>query len=471
MLRQRERGRFGDVALEMGWIDDDGLSQALARQFRLTALPADRVVRLSVGADVLELLPVEFMREHLVVPTWFDTERRAMSLLVADPSDVVTLKRAHEYARASSVRLFVSTRAAINELLDRVLPATIVPDMADITVTGPRFVAPAPADGGTVVLETDPGRLAALRRLEAIEGGGTEYVSDPEQVTALLEAGAADRVVHRRANAAQLDSYRALWQRARPGVRVIEVVGFTPGRLGLDEDPERDLLFELLRSVVLSGLEPELRDKVARATDLASALADSMNLTPDQSRAVVLCALLLHQEDTRTLLRHRLPFDIDRLLQRLEARRDGEAPSVDLAVEVLHTATENAFQDDPSTPHPRVHGALRQVLEQEELRSRLSKTFELVQSRLDRMPLPLVLRALRDARRTAEVSVTGGAQRGVVGLSVGQVVFAAWGEHKGSNAVTALAELSAGRWEVTFGEAPSTENVQEDTDVLLEKIS
>lgn len=471
VLRERERGRFGELVLEMDWIDADGLACSLAHQFRLTALPGDRVARLGVGADVMDLLPAAFMRDNVLIPTWFDPERRALSLLVTDPSDVVVLKRAQEYARASQMRLFVSTREAISDLLDRSLPNAPSSDFSNITVTGPRFVAPPPGEGGTVVLETDPGRLAALRRLEGIEGGGTEYVSDPEQVTALLEAGAADRVVHRRAMTSQIEAYRGVWQRARPGVRVIEVVGFTPGRLGLDEDPERDLLFELLRSVVLSGLEPVLSAKVARATDLASSLAESMNLTPDQSRAVTLCALLLHRENTRELLRQRLPFDIDRLLQRLQARREGEPPSVDIAVEVLHTATENAFADDPSAPHPKVNEALRRVLEQEELRSRLSTTFELVQSRLDRMPLVQVLSALVHGRRTAEVSVTGGAQRGVVRLSVGQVVWASWGALSAEHAVVALAELGAGRWEVTFGQAPDDQNVHEATDALLERLS
>ena len=198
VLRERERGRFGELVLEMEWIDADGLARSLAHQFRVTALPGDRVARLGVGADVMDLLPAAFMRDNVLIPTWFDPERRALSLLVTDPSDVVVLKRAQEYARASQMRLFVSTREAISDLLDRSLPNAPSSDFSNITVTGPRFVAPPPGEGGTVVLETDPGRLAALRRLEGIEGGGTEYVSDPEQVTALLEAGAADRVVHRR---------------------------------------------------------------------------------------------------------------------------------------------------------------------------------------------------------------------------------------------------------------------------------
>jgi hypothetical protein len=101
----------------------------------------------------------------------------------------------------------------------------------------------------------------------------------------------------------------------------------------------------------------------------------------------------------------------------------------------------------------------------------LSTTFELVQSRLDRMPLVQVLRALVDGRRTAEVSVTGGAQRGVVRLSVGQVVWASWGALAAEDAVLALGELNAGRWEVTFGQAPDDQNVNEGTDALLERLS
>lgn len=470
-LRLRERGRFGELALELGFIDEEGLARSLAQQFRLTALPGDRVARLSVEPEVVELLPRALMREHTMVPTWFDPERRSLSLLVADPSDVVGLKAAQEYARAAQVRLFVSTRTAIDQLLDQALPNVARSDLdQDITVTGPRFLAPTPRVGGTVVLETDPGRLAALRRLDAIEGGGTEYVSDPEQVTLLLEGAGVDRVILRRALSPAVEAYRGVWQRTRPGARIIEVAGFTPGRVGLDEDPERDLLFELLRRVVLDGLDPELSGKVARATELAGQLAASLKLTPDQSRAVCLCALLVHREPTLELLREKLPFGIDRLLGRLQARRSGDPPSVDLAVEVLHAATERAFNDDPTAPHPRVNEALRRVLEQEDLSRKLARSLDLVQSRLDRLPLRALLRALVEARRTAEVSVTGGAQRGVVRLSLGEIVWASWGPHQGSAAVVALSGLAAGRWEVLFGEAPDEQNISEATSALLDRI-
>jgi len=471
VLRERERGRFGELALELGFIDEDGLARSLAQQFRLTALPGDRVSRLMVEPDVLDLLPSEFMREHVLVPTWFDPERRSLSLLVADPSDVVALKAAQQYARALQVRLFVSTRQAISELLDRALPATIVPDLdPSITVTGRRYLALPPREGGTVVLETDPGRLAALRRLEAIEGGGAEYVSDPEQVTALLEGEAADRVVYRRALAPQVEAYRGVWQGTSPGVRLIEVVGFTPGRVRLNDAPERDFLLDLLRRVVLEDLEPELRATVARATELAEALAQELRLTPEHSRAVSLCALLLHREKAREQLQEKMPFDIDGVMRRLEARGVGDPPSVDIALEVLHAASESAREDDTAASDPKVREALQRVLAREGLRERLADSPELVQSGLDRMPLAQVLRALVDAGRTAEVSVTGGAWRGVVRLSSGSIVWASWGEHSGEAAVEALGALRIGRWEVTFGEAVEERNVSDGTAALLERL-
>ncbi len=319
-------------------------------------------------------------------------------------------------------------------------------------------------------METDPGRLAALRRLEAIEGGGAEYVSDPEQVTALLEGAAADRVVYRRALAPQVDAYRGVWQGTLPGVRLIEVVGFTPGRMRLDDAPERDFLIGLLRRVVLEDLDPEQGATVARATELAAALAQELNLTPEQSRAVSLCALLLHREKAREQLQEKLSFDVDGVLRRLEARDGGDPPSVDIAVQVPHAASENALEDDTAASDSKVHEALLRVLEREGLRERLAESSELVQSGLDRMPLVQVLRALVDAGRTAEVSVTGGARRGVVRVSSGSVVWASWGEHSGEEAVEALGALHAGRWEVTFGEIGEDRNVRDLTAALLERL-
>ena len=66
--------------------------------------------------------------------------------------------------------------------------------------------------------------------------------------------------------------------------------------------------------------------------------------------------------------------------------------------------------------------------------------------------------------------MTGGAQRGLVRLSLGEIVWATWGTHQGSAAVVALASLVAGRWEVTFGEAPDDRNVHEATPALIERL-
>ena len=56
-LKERQRGRFGELAVEMGLVDDEGLARALAKQFRLAHLSNQQVDALEIDAHLLGLFP------------------------------------------------------------------------------------------------------------------------------------------------------------------------------------------------------------------------------------------------------------------------------------------------------------------------------------------------------------------------------------------------------------------------------
>lgn len=394
-------GRFGEVALSLGLLDEGGLAAALAVQFQGVALSEAQVARLSVPAAVLDLLPPQLLRDRAVLPVYLDPDARALSLLTADPADVPTLRTAARFARASQIRLLVGPKSAVRALVARLIPES------GARGTGPRTPVPSEEPPGAVVLEPDPDRLAALRRLEALEGGKSELVQDPDQVTALLEAGLGDRVFYRAALAPMVAPYAAAWQRSRPGVQLLAEEGFSASfRPAMPYGRSRDFFLDLQQFLLLAGETRNLtaRRQMRRTVTLTAEVAARLDLRPEQRDALALAALFvdldafalltgLGWETTAggpvrlfglaltALQQLHCPFPVEPLFRGLERRtvRVGE-PSYDLATEVLFSvrAAVRARVDEQGAldgwgergelrHHPQVLPALQSALRRRRL--------------------------------------------------------------------------------------------------------
>lgn len=404
-LRAREKGRFGELALELGLIDEAGLAQAVAEQFRLRMVPDDRVARLSISDAVIGILPAELIRNHLAIPTFFDAEKQILSLLVADPTDVPALRRAKEISGAQMLRLFVGTRTAVAKLIEDKLPA---PSEVEAP-SGPSH-APPVARSTPTVLETNLPLLAALRRVSELEGDRVEYVSEPDAVTALIESGASDRVLMRAAVAAQAEPYQGAWRRARPGLPVTRVAGFSPGQVpAVSYASARDFFLSALEFALLAGerTQVSLRGQIRRLVALSRGLAAELELSPEMQDTVALAALFYHAEKLTAFDRmreeggvrsrfstamallqpHRPPYAVDALYEALEARMAGTAePGDHLGADAIFTAAraqaagiggrvDAADVLDAEAGHhdPRVVAALSRVLRKEQLKNQLDE--------------------------------------------------------------------------------------------------
>jgi hypothetical protein len=352
-LRDGGGSRFGEVAMELNLLDDDGFARALAHQFRLNMVPEERLARLSIAPEVLDLLPHGLIRERLLLPTFLDEEKRVLSLLTADPTDIPSLRAAQTSARAARLRLFVAPRGAMRILVDRLLPMEHTDD---------RSVAPLPeveaenaAAGLTVVFEPDPDRAAALRRLEALEGGSSEIVGDPEQVSAFIEANQADRVFLRRAVLPEVEPYLLSWRRLRPMVQICALDGFGPGRrIGIPYDRTRDFFFGLLGHLLVDA---DGRSGAGRRTaELVREMAEYAELPAEQRDTVTLAAMFtaLGEGPDRSgdrdeaagirwaadLLRvWSPPYEVQALFDALLVRVRGESgPGPHLGAEIVYTA-------------------------------------------------------------------------------------------------------------------------------------
>jgi DNA-binding response OmpR family regulator len=356
------RARFGEIAASMGFLDDTGLARALAQQFRLNMVPADRIERLNVAPEVLGLLPRRLVRERMLVPTFLDAEKRVLSLLTVDPTDLPSLRLAQTAAQASRLRLFVAPRDAMRQLVERLLPAEAGEDASDAASATHASAVTAARQDLCLIVEPDPDTAAAIRRLDALEEGASEVVSDPEQVAPFLDHRRVTRVFFRRAVARSIEPYLGAWRRACPQLLACPVEGFGPAsRSAVGWEQARDFFLALTEFVLLAGetRQMDARARVRRTVRLARAVAEELDIVGEQRDAIAIAALfadldqltvvsgMLDEVDegrrfatAMTVLRQfDPPWDFDGLYRSLERRVAGEeGPGRDLAADVLYTA-------------------------------------------------------------------------------------------------------------------------------------
>ncbi len=295
VLKEGNNERFGEIAFRLGMIDEKGIAHALATQFRLNLIPDEHVSRLLVPEDVARLLPKHFVRSHGVVPTFLDQERQVLSLLTPDPTDLPALRTALSATRARKLRVYVVTKSAAEDLVDRVFGPL------DETATQPRRIARrTSAPFGTVVLEPDPSRRQILRRLDAVEGGRTAFADAPEQVTALVESGLATRVLFRAALRENIEPLIAGWRKSAPDIEINILGGYSPAFVPIVGREERSRGYHsIVQGLLLAG---ETRSGQARASlcslvDLVHETAADLQLSSDNQDSASLAALLVAADD------------------------------------------------------------------------------------------------------------------------------------------------------------------------------
>lgn len=386
------RARFGEAAMALGLLDDVGLSRALAQQFRLNLVPASRLSRLAIAPEVLALVPAPLVRERLLVPAMFDPERGVLSLLIADPTDLVALRTAQSAARVPRLRLFVSARSALRRLVTRLLPREGPPPLQDAV---PGLQGP-PLRGLTILIEPDRALGTALRRIESIEQTGAEVVEDPAAVTAMIDANEGRRIYYRSALEPRIAPYVAEWRRVRPEIRLCAVPGWSD-RHAIPSRPARAWSFEALETGLLAVLDPVEAGRTRRRARLARLVSGAVGLTPEDAEAVWLAALYGPPEDGPAkdgaaagppwalLATQAPPWPVSAILAAVARRESGEdLAGHDLAVEVLTAvrAVVRAAVPDGTDPLEALGGqaaghdgsvlrATQAVLRREGLRRRL----------------------------------------------------------------------------------------------------
>lgn len=389
---QGGHARFGEAALALGLLDEDGLARALAHQFQLNLVPGNRLGRLNIALELLQRVPIGLIRERLVVPALLDEEQGVLSLLIADPTDIVALRTARVAAGVRRIRLFVAPRTALHRLVARHLPAV---GRRPVWESVPNLQAP-PTRGLTVLVEPDPTIGAALRKLEGLESSGVEVVGDPDQVAAMIEANGGSRVYYRSAAAPRVEPLLAGWREVRPDLQARVVDRWTE-RHPSPYAAVRDYLFSALQTALLAADDATHATGARRVIRLARAIAAELGVPEDEREAVEIAALFAVLDGSGApmdgarlawplLSAAPPPWDLTGIQARLARRTGGlELSTNSVPVEILYTARTivragipdgadplEALGADASRHDGAVLAALANVLAREGVRQRLA---------------------------------------------------------------------------------------------------
>ena len=440
-MQKSETGRFGTTALELALVDHEGLARALAQQFGLRYVTGDRIQRLVISEETLELVPTDLMKDHLMVPTFMDPESRVLSLLTSDPTNLPSLRAAQEHAKAQRLRLFVGPEPAVLELIERLTFNQVDEEPEPQSAEPEPQFYPGAQQQRALILETDLERIGLLRSLEEKEESNAEFVNDPEQIAALLEQGGFDRIIHREDLSAMVEAYLPSWRRISPGLSVAAIRGYGPGHHGGGvHSAGCDFLLNLLEFVLLASENKNMdaRARVRRTTRFAKQVAQELGLPQSQRDAIIVAALVGEMdqlnlvrgivaddnEDGLAKSRFELaralvnpfdpPYDLDGIFQLMEEKRAGrEASEAHFAGEVLFSVRavvekarpaesepERILGKEVSRHQPQVLNAIEQVLRREVLRGQIATA-----GTLSELATPTIVIAEREAALVTALEV------------------------------------------------------------------
>lgn len=105
--------RLGDCLVELNLVSEPALLRLLAGTLGTRYVTADKMAKARIAPEVLDLVPVRMAEAHHVLPLTADFERKALSVVMAEPQDTALLKELAEVTGLSEVVAYVGSRAAI----------------------------------------------------------------------------------------------------------------------------------------------------------------------------------------------------------------------------------------------------------------------------------------------------------------------------------------------------------------------
>jgi DNA-binding response OmpR family regulator len=203
VARQKERGgRFGTNLMELGFVTEEQLFDALVEQFRV---PTISVSESSVPRELLDRMPASPVGRGLMLPVGWNAEMKVLSLAVANPSDEEGIDDVKRAFGAERVRISIAPESVLADLARRLgvvgsdevrlvaLPELFEPESAGRE--GPRPVDVQGMDRRILFVTRSAARKNFLPPVFKAEGIGLLAASSPEEIEEALRLGPVDEVL------------------------------------------------------------------------------------------------------------------------------------------------------------------------------------------------------------------------------------------------------------------------------------
>src|ERR687891_2099844 len=114
LQQQRITGhKLGDCLVEIGLLEETALLRFLAAELNTRFVSSEKLAHAKIATDVLDRIPVRMAERQLVLPIAWDAERRALSVVMAEPQNESLVKELAVVASAEEVHPFIALRASI----------------------------------------------------------------------------------------------------------------------------------------------------------------------------------------------------------------------------------------------------------------------------------------------------------------------------------------------------------------------
>src|SRR5918996_3262147 len=114
LQQQRITGhKLGDCLVEIGLLEETALLRFLAAELNTRFVSSDKLAHAKIATDVLDRIPVRMAERQWVLPIAWDAERRALSVVMAEPQNESLVKELAVVASAEEVHAFIALRASI----------------------------------------------------------------------------------------------------------------------------------------------------------------------------------------------------------------------------------------------------------------------------------------------------------------------------------------------------------------------
>lgn len=105
--------RLGDCLVELGLIQEAALLRFLATEFKTRFVSAEKLAQVKIATEVLDKVPVRMAEKQDFLPIAFDSERRTLSIVMAEPQNESLVKEIALVTEMSEIFAYVGIRSAI----------------------------------------------------------------------------------------------------------------------------------------------------------------------------------------------------------------------------------------------------------------------------------------------------------------------------------------------------------------------